>query len=238
MWTIGHISLAYILSRHCFGRKPLRPVLLLSIIFIAFVPDFLHHGILWTITHNMFFMLPFIIGLVWVIYKLGLVTKSEMIPLIIAGTSHIFGDVLFGSFGFYFPISGRIVGLFSWGSYLDYSFEIFLFSIMFIIMFHLGDLKNLKNITKTTSEESVNQKLYLNLILIVLIMVFLGQIGAIFYLDFLSGPNFYNQMVYNDGSMMYISILFILIHIIFVFVLIRTALIRFRTGKLDQNQSN
>lgn len=224
MWTIGHISLAYIMSRHCFGKKPIRPVLLLSIIFIAFIPDFLHHGILWTLTHNMFFMLPFIIGVAWGMHKLGLIDRQEMIPLIIAGTTHIFGDVLFGSFGFYFPISGNIVGLFSWGSYLDYSFEIFLFLVMFIMMYMLGDLRNLKNIPNVTTKGPCNQKYYLNFVLIILSMVIVGQIGAIFYLDFLRGPNFYNQMVYNDASMPYLSFLFILIHVILLLILVYSAM--------------
>jgi hypothetical protein len=221
------------MSRHCFGREPLRPVLLLSIIFIAFIPDFLHHGILWTITHNMFFMLPFIIGVSWGIHKLSLISKHEMIPLIIAGTSHIFGDVLFGSFGFYFPLSGNIVGLFSWGSYLDYSFEIFLFFVMFVMMYTLGDLKNLKNIPKATSKENSNQKYYLSFVLIVLNLVIMGQIGAIFYLDFLRGPNFYNQMVYNDASMPYLSFLFILIHAILLFILVYATMKRFKNRRSE-----
>ena len=220
MWTIGHISLGYLFSRPGFGKRPLRPVVLLTIFFFGLVPDALHHGIFWAISHTLYFQIPYIIVILWVLNKLEIIYRHELLPLFIAGFTHVLGDLLFGSFWFYFPFNLRRAGLFGWGSYLDLSVEVCLFMFMMIILIVKGDLRNLKVVVKQKAQETRAQQFLQDFALLILILAIMGQIGGITYLDFYKGYNFYNQMVYNDGSMPVISLLFMLVQIIFLYILL------------------
>jgi hypothetical protein len=232
MWTIGHISLGYILSRPWFGNKPLKPVSLLSIFFISVVLDGAHFYIFRTIMHNLVFFPPFTIVLLWGMYKLKIIEKFEIIPLFVAGLAHIIGDVLFGSFGVFIPITYTELGLFAWGGYLDLAVESLLAVIMFVYLFHSGDLDNLKIVKYFKQKENKAQRRFQNFILILLILAILAQIATVIYLDFLNGVNFYNYVEFNDGSMWYVSFLFMMVQIIFVYILIQWARERWRNGDL------
>lgn len=232
MWTIGHISLGYILSRSWFGKKPLKPVSLLSIFFMAIVLDGAHIYIFRTIMHNLIFFFIFTFGLLWILYKLKIIERFEMIPLFIAGSAHIIADVLFGSFGVFIPISFTELGLFAWGGYLNLAVECLLFVIMFVYLYYSGDLDNLKNIQKFKTRENRAQRRFQNIILVLLILAILAQIGTVIYLDFLNGVNFYNNVEFNDGSMWYVSFLFMVVQIIFVYILIQWARRRFRDSNI------
>ena len=229
MWTIGHLSLGYILSRPWFGKKPLKPVSLLSIYFMAIILDGAHIYIYRTIMHNLIFFFIFTLVLVWGMYKFRIIDRYEMIPLFIAGSAHIIADILFGSFGVFIPISLKELGLFAWGGYLNLAVESLLCVIMFVYLYHSGDLDNLKNAQYIKQKENRAQRVFQNVILILLILAIIGQIGTVIYLDFLNGNNFYNNIVFNDGSMPYVSFLFMMVQIIFVYILIQWASKRWRS---------
>ena len=69
---------------------------------------------------------------------------------------------------------------------------------------------------------TINNQLIIfqNIILVGLIGVVLAQIGAVFYLDFLNGPNFYNEQIYHDGTLWFISFLFMMVQIALVSILV------------------
>ena len=179
--------------------------------------------------HNLIFFFIFTLVLVWGMYKFRIIDRYEMIPLFIAGSAHIIADILFGSFGVFIPISLKELGLFAWGGYLNLAVESLLCVIMFVYLYHSGDLDNLKNAQYIKQKENRAQRVFQNVILILLILAIIGQIGTVIYLDFLNGNNFYNNIVFNDGSMPYVSFLFMMVQIIFVYILIQWASKRWRS---------
>ena len=100
---------------------------------------------------------------------------------------------------------------------------------MFVYLYHSGDLDNLKIVQKFKPRENRAQRLFQNIILVLLILAILAQIGTVIYLDFLNGVNFYNNVKFNDGSMWYVSFLFMIVQIIFVYILIQWTRKRWRS---------
>jgi membrane-bound metal-dependent hydrolase YbcI (DUF457 family) len=198
------------------------------------IQDFAHVYELRVMTHSLMFFLPFKLTLLFILYRLDIVLKKEILILIFVGSSHIIGDVLFGSYYPFFPIFADKTGLFGWGSYLNYSVEIIISFSMMIVLVHTKDYQFIKTNISDNSGETRIQSIYINVVLIVLTGVILAQIGGIFYLDFLNGPNFYNQVVYNDGGMLHLSLVFIAVNIIFVFILLNFIQSRF-FGKTKKN---
>jgi hypothetical protein len=164
-------------------------------------------------------------------YKLKIIERFEMLPLFIAGSAHIIADVLFGSFGVFIPITFTELGIFAWGGYLNLAVECLLSVIMFVYLYHSGDLDNLKIVQYFKQKENRAQRLFQNFILILLILAILAQIGTVIYLDFLNGVNFYNNVKFNDGSMWYVSFLFMMVQIIFIYILIQWTRNRFKNSK-------
>ncbi len=231
MWTFGHFCLGYIISRPVFGNKPLKPISLLSIFFMASVLDSVHVYSIRPIMHSLVFFFPFIIVILLMIYKIDVIKRHEFIPLFVAALTHVLGDIFFGSFALIAPLSNKEVGIFAWGSYLNLSVEISLFGIMMMMLIYTGDLKKLEEVPFLKLSEKRGQRIFQNFVLIIFILAILGQIGTIFYLDFMRGPNFYNEIVYNDSSMWYISLLFMIVQMIFLYILIKWALKRFKRSK-------
>jgi len=227
MWTIGHCCLGYLLSRPFFRKKSLRPLTILSIFFIATIQDFAHIYIYRTMTHSFTFFIPFTLLLVWIMYKLEVYRKIRMIPLFIAASTHIMGDILFGSYIPFFPFSSEQWRIFGWSSYLDYSVEILLFPAMMAVMYISGDLKNIHRDVLRKFDDIRLKSIFHNLALIGLLGAILSQIGALFYLDFLKGPNFYNEIVYNNGSLPILSLTFLITQILFAYFLVHWAHHRF-----------
>jgi membrane-bound metal-dependent hydrolase YbcI (DUF457 family) len=221
MWTFGHFCFGYIIGRPLFGKDALKPMSLLSILLFAVVLDGAHVKPFRDFTHSFVFFFPFIIILLIIFYKLDLIEKNKIIPLFIVALSHVAGDILFGSFQPFIPVSYEEIGIFAWGSYFHLIVEIGLFVIMMLILFIKGDLKMLKKVPTLRKKEKRSQSIYQNLVLFGFILVAIAQIGTIIYLDLLRLPNFYNQVVYNDGSMVYISILFAIVQGIFLFILLK-----------------
>ena len=186
--------------------------------------------------HSLIFFFPFIIVLLFVIYKLDIIGRNEIMPLFVAALTHIIADIFFGSFAPLVPLSYVEVGIFAWGSYLNLSVEIGLFFIMMMVLIYTGDLRRLKEVTLLKIKEKRAQRIFQNIVLVVLILVTMAQIGTVIYLDFLRGPNFYNEIVYNDRSMWYISFLFMVVQIIFLYILVKWALNRFK--RLKTTHSN
>lgn len=235
MWTIGHISIGYIIGRPFYGKGPAKPLSLVLIFFTAVILDFAHVYAFRTMTHSMVFFIIFLSSILFVLFNLHIIEKKDIVPLVAAGSSHILADVLFGSFYPFLPFSSYKISIFSWGSYLDYIIEIALFVIMMIALTLSGDLSNLKNVQPLKKIEKRFQKIFHNLVIFGLIFIILAEAGGVFYLDFLNGPNFYNQSVYNDGSMWYISLAFIVIQVLFVFILLQWAHDRLTRKKVDYN---
>ncbi len=228
MWTLGHFCLGYLISRPLYGKEPLKPISLLSIFFMAVVIDSAHVYEFRPIMHSMVFFLPFTLIILMVLYKLDIFKRNEIIPLFVASATHVFGDILFGSFAPFAPFSYTEVGIFGWGSYFHLSVEIILFALMLLLLIRTGDFKNLEEVALLKSKEKKGQRIYQNFVLVIFILVTAGQIGAILYLDILRGENFYNGVVYTDGSMWYISVLFATAQIIFLFILTKWAKERFK----------
>ncbi|UCH89241.1 MAG: hypothetical protein JSV49_00920 [Thermoplasmata archaeon] len=235
MWTIGHCALAYIISRPFLGKRPIEPLTLLSIFFFASILDFAHVYEYRTFTHSLIFFIPFVAILLWILITGKILRREHIIPISIAASTHIIADVLFGSFAFFVPLSFYELNYYGWGSYLDYSIEIVLFSIMMVTLHFTGDLKQLQKLTIVGYDDNKAQRIFHNVVLIGLILAILGQLGGVVYLDFLNGYNFYNQKIYNDGSMWYMSLAFIIIHIIFIVILVPWAFRRLekRVEELD-----
>lgn len=231
MWTFGHFCLGYIISRPVFGNKPLKPISLLSIFFMASVLDTVHFYSIRPIMHSLVFFFPFTIVILLMIYKIDVIKRYEFIPLFVAALTHVLGDIFFGSFALLAPISNKDVGIFAWGDYLNLTVEICLFVIMMIVLIYTGDLKKLEEVSILKLKEKRGQKIFQNFVLIIFILVTIGQIATIIYLDFMRGHNFYNEIVYNDRSMLYISFLFIVAQMIFLFILIKWASNRFKRSK-------
>jgi hypothetical protein len=231
MWTLGHFCFGYIISRPLYGKKPLKPLSLLSIFFMAVVIDSVHVYEFRPIMHSMVFFLPFTMIILMVLHKLDIFSRNEILPLFVASVTHIVGDILFGSFAPFAPLSYEEVGIFIWGTYFHLSVEIVLFAIMLLLLIRTGDYKNLEEVALLKSKETKGQKIYQDFVLVIFILATAGQIGAIIYLDILRGENFYNEVVYTDGSMWYISVLFAAAQIIFLFILTKWAKERFKRTK-------
>lgn len=231
MWTLGHFCFGYIIGRPLFGKGAITPISLLSIFLFAVVLDGAHVNPFRDFTHSFVFFFPFIIILLMIFYRLDLIAKNTIIPLFFVGLTHVAGDILFGSFQPFIPVSYEEIGIFGWGSYFHLVVEIGLFTIMMLIFIITGDLKMLEKVPTLRIKEKRRHRIYQNLVLFGFILVSIAQIGTIIYLDFLRGPNFYNQLVYNDGSMVYISILFAIVQGIFLFILIRWMLNRLKGAK-------
>ncbi|UCE38339.1 MAG: hypothetical protein JSW00_03625 [Thermoplasmata archaeon] len=163
-----------------------------------------------------------------VIYKINIIRRYEIIPLFVVALTHIIADIFFGGFALLAPISYQEVGIFAWGSYFNMSVEIVLFAIMMVVLIYTGDLRKLGEVSFLKKKERRGQRIFQNFVLVIFILVTLGQIGTVIYLDFLQGPNFYNELVYNDKSMWYISFLFMVVQIIFLFILLKWARDRFK----------
>jgi hypothetical protein len=236
MWTLGHFCIGYLFSRPLYKKGPIKPISLLSILFMAVVLDSVHVYDFRPFMHSMVFFLPFTCIILLVLYKLDIFKRNEILPLFVASLTHVFGDILFGSFAPFAPISYKEVGIFTWGSYFHLTVEISLFALFMIVLIRSGDLKKLIETSKVKSKEKRGQRLYQNVVLIIFILATIGQIGAILYLDILRGENFYNGVVYNDGSMWYISLLFMTAQIIFLYILSIWAMNRFK--KSNQPTSN
>ncbi len=234
MWTFGHFCLGYIISRPVFGNKPLKPITLLSIFFMATVLDSAHVYSVRPIMHSLVFFFPFIIVILMLIYKIDVIKKYEFMPLFVAALTHVLADIFFGSFALIAPLSDREVGIFAWGSYLNLLVEISLFGIMMMMLIYTGDLKKLNEVSFLKLSEKRGQRIFQNFVLIIFILATLGQIGAIIYLDFMRQPNFYNEIVYNDKSMWYISLLFMIVQMIFLYILIKWVSKRFRKSKITE----
>jgi hypothetical protein len=228
MWTLGHFCFGYLISRPLFGKEPLKPLTLLSIFFMAAVADSVHVYQFRPMMHSTAFFLPFTLIILFVLYKFEIFRRKELIPLFVASVTHVFGDILFGSFAPFAPFSYEEMGIFIWGSYFHISVEIILFALMLLFLILTGDLKKLDEVALLKSEETKGQGIFQDYILVIFTMVTLGQIGAIFYLDIFRGENFYNGVVYTDGSMWYISLLFAIAQIIFLFILIKWVKERFK----------
>ncbi len=231
MWTFGHFCLGYIISRPMFENKPLKPISLLSIFFMASVLDSIHVYSYRPIMHSLVFFFPFAIVLLLVIYKIDIIKRNEFLPLFVASLTHVLGDIFFGSFALLVPLSNKEVGIFAWGDYLNLTVEICLFVIMMIMLIYTGDLKKLEEVSILKLKEKRGQRIFQNFVLIMFILVTIGQIVTIIYLDFMRGHNFYNEVVYNDRSMLYISFLFMAAQIIFLYILIKWASQRFTRSK-------
>ncbi len=236
MWALGHFCIGYLFSRPLYKKEPITPLSLLSIFFMAVVLDSVHVYEFRPIMHSMVFFLPFTFIILWVLYKLDIFKRNEILPLFIASLTHVLGDVLFGSFALFAPFNNKEVGIFRWGNYFHLSIEIALFALFMIVLIRTGDLKKLKEISPAKSKEKRGQRVYQNFVLIILFMATIGQIGAIIYLDILRGENFYSGVVYTDGSMWYISLLFMTAQIIFLYILIIWAKNRFK--KSNPSTSN
>ncbi len=234
MWTFGHFCLGYIISRPVFGNKPLKPISLLSIFFMASVLDTVHFYSIRPIMHSLVFFFPFTIVILLMIYKIDVIKRYEFIPLFVAALAHVLGDFFFGSFALLAPLSNKEFGIFGWGSYLNLSVEIGLFAIMMMILIYTGDLRKLKEVPLLKLKEKRGQRIFQNFVLFIFILVTIGQIATVIYLDFLRGPNFYNELVYNDKSMWYISFLFMVAQIIFLFILIEWYLNRYKKPKITE----
>lgn len=235
MWTFGHFCLGYILGRPLFGKAALKPITLLSILLFAVVLDGAHIKPFREFTHSFVFFFPFTIILLMILYKLDIVAKNTIIPLFFVGLTHVAGDILFGHFQPFIPVSYERIGIFSWGSYYHLIVEIGLFIIMMLILFITGDLKMLEKVPFLRIKEKRSQSIYQNLVLFGFILVTIAQIGTVIYLDLLRQPNFYNQVEYNDGSMVYVSILFAIAQGIFLFILLKWMLDRVKGAK-QKNQ--
>ena len=179
----------------------------------------------------MVFFLPFTLIILLVLYKLDIFKGNEILPLFVASVTHVVGDILFGSFAPFAPFSYDEVGIFVWGTYFHLSVEIVLFAMMLVLLFYTGDFKNLKKVAQLKSKEKKAQSIFQNFVLVIFILATAGQIGAILYLDIFRGKNFYNEVVYTDGSMWYISLLFATAQVIFLFILSIWAHERFKRTK-------
>jgi membrane-bound metal-dependent hydrolase YbcI (DUF457 family) len=204
---------------------------LLSILLFAVVLDGAHVKPFRDFTHSFVFFFPFIIIILIIFYLLDLIAKNAIIPLFFVGLTHVAGDILFGSFQPFIPVSYKEIGIFAWGSYFHLIVEIGLFTIMMLILIITGDLKMLEKVSTLRKKEKRSHTIYQNLVLFGFILVSIAQIGTIIYLDLLRLPNFYNQVVYNDGSMVYISILFAIVQGIFLFILLKWMLNRVEGAK-------
>jgi uncharacterized membrane protein len=111
--------------------------------------------------------------------------------------------------------------------------EICLFVIMMVMLIHYGDLKRLEEVPILKLKEKRGQRIFQSFVLFIFILVSIGQIATIIYLDFLGGYNFYNEIVYNDRSMLFISFLFMVAQLIFLLILLKWALKRFRRSKRE-----
>ena len=164
-------------------------------------------------------------------YKIDVIKRYEFLPLFVAALTHVLGDVFFGSFALIAPLSNKQVGIFAWGNYLNLTVEICLFVIMMIMLIYTGDLKKLEEVPILKLKEKRGQRIFQSFVLFIFILVSIGQIATIIYLDFLGGYNFYNEIVYNDRSMLYISFIFMIVQVIFLFILLKWASKRFRRSK-------
>jgi membrane-bound metal-dependent hydrolase YbcI (DUF457 family) len=234
MWTFGHICFGYILGRPLFGKEALKPMPLLSIFLFAVVLDAAHVNPIRDFTHSFVFVLPFLMILLMIFYYFDLIGKNTIIPLFIVGLTHVMGDILFGSFQPLIPISYEEIGILGWGSYFHLIVEIGLFVIMMLMLYITGDLEMLKKVPIFRIKDKRGQRIYQNLVIFVFILVAIAQIGTIIYLDLLRLPNFYNQVVYNDGSMIYISVIFAIAQGILLFILIKWMLNRLKGAKLKK----
>jgi membrane-bound metal-dependent hydrolase YbcI (DUF457 family) len=236
MWTFGHICFGYIIGRPLFGKYALKPMPLLSIFLFAVAIDGAHVNPIRDYTHSFVFVLPFLIILLTIFYYVDLIAKDTIIPLFIVGISHVIGDILFGNFQPLIPVSYEEIGIFGWGSYFHLMVEIGLFVIMMLILYITGDLKMLEKVPLFRIKEKRGERIYQNLILFGLTVVSIAQIGAIIYLDLLRLPNFYNQAVYNDGSMVYISVMFAIAQGILLYIFIKWMVSRIRGARLMKSK--
>ena len=226
MWTVGHSSIGYLLSRPAFGKAELQPRTILVIFFMSSLLDFAHIHEARTLTHSLLVFVLVTGSAIFILYRLQIIGSSERFPLVIAAGSHIIADILFGSFAPAIPFSYFEITIFGWGSYFDYIVEASLFTGMLVSMYLTGDLDRFIN--KPIIRSKIRpRELFQDLFISGLILIIMAQIGAVFYLDFLNGYNFYNEAIYNDGSLWYISLIFMAVQAVFAYVLFRFVIDRY-----------
>lgn len=206
MWSLGHCAAGYLAARVGHQRKePLDTTSLASIFLFSICLDIAHYHVLRTITHSLLFFVLFVPLLIWCFNRWGWIRPCERIPLFVAAASHILCDSLFGGFAFFVPWSLETFSLFQWGSYFNLAVESTLFMTMVAVLWWTGDLKG-----------RPRSKIYHRIIFGILILLGIIQVGMIIYNDFFRGHNFYDGKVYNDGSMLWLSVLFLSMQVAFI----------------------
>ena len=147
MWIVGHTALGYLVAKAGFslGGKPLRPDLVLMIFFFSNLIDATHFGWLRDLTHNPLGTALFTGIAIFVLGRLGLLQKGD--GAVLAGVSalHAAGDLLFGGYLPFYPISTTVYYTWPWNSMVQLLFEsalAILFAAVFLLPAIIGEVRS------------------------------------------------------------------------------------------------
>jgi|GEM_PF-5832979 len=217
MFSLGHTAGGTLFGGLLGSGKKLDPTSLACLFLFANALDVAHWRGLRTATHSLLFFALFIPLLVWFAERRGWLRPRERLMMLMAAASHILCDAMFGGFAFWYPVDPTAYRIFAWGSYFNYAVETLLFLLMLVL---LGWQRPWRQAPRTRRFHRV----------VFAAMAFIGfvQIAVLLYNDFFRGPNFYDGTIYNDGSRLWMSVLFITAQAAFIGLM---AVLLIKTGR-------
>jgi len=134
MWFLGHFCVGYLVSKGV-SREQIPGYMLPLLLLFSNIPDSLHIGVFRLLTHNLggtlFVTLAALFFMRLLFVKLN---KYEMLLLFTAGIFHILGDLLYGSYHPFYPITAMSPTFFDFNTATNLVTEIGLFAIVLAIM--------------------------------------------------------------------------------------------------------